>query len=259
MHIDEAEWLEKMGLKITLIFAGKHKADGNPFEALPADVRATLQKSVDKAYSQFVDLVSRNRGLDSQSIRDTEARIYRSDDALEQQLVDAIKTPAEAVAAFLGELGGDDPFANEDEDMSTTPAPAAAAAAPAIDQAALQTAIATAVTAALPGAVASAIGAERERSSAIRGLEEAKGREGLASTLADQGMSVEQAKTILAAAPKTAEAAKINALDAAMSATEQPQVGADGSAKGPGEVVDKAAAILADQASATGRKIPAKA
>lgn len=262
MHVDQSKAMDEWGLKISLIFAGAHKADGNPFEPLPDDVRAAVQASVDKAYVQLCDLVARNRGLDSQSIRDTEARVYRADEALEQKLVDAIKTPAEAVAAFLGELGDDDPNGQEDENMSTAAtAPAAAAAAPAaapqIDQAALSAAVA----AALPGAVATALADDRARQVSIKGCEEAKGREALAEHLAVTGHTLESAKGILAAAPVVAPAAATPAdpLAAAMAATVQPQVGADGSATAPGEVVDKAAAILADQAAVTGRPTLAKA
>jgi ClpP class serine protease len=38
-HEDDSKLLEEMGVKITLIFAGKHKVEGNPFEPLPDDVR----------------------------------------------------------------------------------------------------------------------------------------------------------------------------------------------------------------------------
>lgn len=256
MHVDESKMLENWGLKVTLIFAGKHKADGNPFEPLPDDVREAVQASVDKAYGQFVELVARNRGLDSQSIRDTEARVYRADDALEQKLVDQIQTPSEAVAAFLGELGGDDPFTTEDENMSNAAAPAATAAAPApvaaapvVDQAAINT------------AVSAALAEDRTRQAAIVGSDEAKGREALAQTLALEGMSADQAKRILAAAPKTLAAAAPAAdpLSAAMAATDQPNVGADTEAAAPGEATSASltATILADQANATGRKVAA--
>jgi capsid assembly protease len=257
MHVDESAMLKEWGLKVTLIFAGKHKADGNPFEPLPDDVKADVQASVDKAYGQFVDLVARNRGLDSQTIRDTEARVYRADDALEEKLVDQIKTPSEAVAAFLGELGEDDFADNEDEHNMTekTAAPVATAAAapapaPVIDQAAIS------------AAVSAALSADRARQAAIVGSEEAKGRETLAQTLALEGMEADQAKRILASAPKAAEPKaadpKKDPLSAAMAATEQPEVGADGEgAKGEVTSADAAASILKDFGAATGRKVAA--
>ncbi len=251
MHIDESKLLEEWGLKVTLIFAGKHKVDGNPFEALSEEVRASVQASVDKAYGQFVDLVARNRSLDSQTIRDTEARVYRADEALDAQLVDKVQTPSDAIAAFLGELGGDDPIIHEDEQMTVAaaaapaaaPAPAAAAAAAPVDQAAINNAVQAALT------------EDRSRQAAIVNSDEAKGREGLAQTLALEGMGADQAKRILAASPKaTTAAAPADPLAAAMAETDQPLVGADATKTGGDQAADPVAAILADQANATGRK-----
>jgi hypothetical protein len=50
-------------------------------------------------------------------------------------------------------------------------------------------------------AVANAVSADRERSAAVVGLPEAKGREALARHLALTGLSVDQAKAALSAAP----------------------------------------------------------
>lgn len=258
MHVDQSKMLEEWGLKVSLIFAGKHKADGNPYEPLPDEVRAEVQSSVDKAYGQFVELVSRNRKLDAQMIRDTEARVYRADDALAIKLVDAVKAPSEAVAAFLGEIGDDDPTANEDEDMTTaTPGASTQAAAPAvIDQAAL--------TATVAAAVSDALAADRARTNGILACDEAKGRENLAQTLASQGMGVDQAKVILAAAPKveakTDTKGDKDLLSDAMGQVDQPNVGADGKPTGAngGEGAshtELASQILADQRAATGRKV----
>jgi signal peptide peptidase SppA len=266
IHFDWSKAMEEFGVKVTMIFAGKHKADGNPYEPLPEAVQADLQKSIDKAYGQFVDLVAKNRGLDSQSIRSTEARVYRADDALEEGLIDAIKTPTDAVAAFLGELGDDEPTEEEDEDMKTAAELAAEAAAAALKPAAAAAApaaVAPGLTAAdVANAVATGIREDRERCAAIRGCEEAKGREALAQAYADEGMSVETAKRLLAAAPKAvaaAPAAEADALAAAMAGTPQPEVGADGAAAGGAgggqpTSAELSAQILADQAHVTGRK-----
>lgn len=51
--------------------------------------------------------------------------------------------------------------------------------------------------------IAAAVKADRERCKAIAELPEAKGREKLAASLADKGMSVDEAKELLAAAPKS--------------------------------------------------------
>jgi hypothetical protein len=47
-------FLDMKGITPTLIFAGAHKVDGNPFEPLSPGVRDDLQAEVDNFYSLFV-------------------------------------------------------------------------------------------------------------------------------------------------------------------------------------------------------------
>jgi ATP-dependent Clp protease protease subunit len=89
----------------------------------------------------------------------------------------------------------------KETEMSQPAAPAAPAAQPENPQAAAPAAPAAPAV----DAVAAAVKAERERGNAIRALPEAKGREQLAATLVEQGLSVEAAKTILTAAPKASK------------------------------------------------------
>ncbi len=77
--------------------------------------------------------------------------------------------------------------AAEQTPPAATPAPAAAAPAATVDNTA---------------AIAEAVKADRARCKAIAELPEAKGREKLAASLAEKGMSVDEAKELLAAAPK---------------------------------------------------------
>lgn len=248
MHFDVSGYYAQMGVVPTVIADDPHKADGNPFEPLPDDVKADIKAQVSKRYGEFIELVVRNRGLDSQAIRDMQSRSFRADDALENGLIDAVASPADAVAEFLGELGADDPAEvseEDDEDMAAqaqNPAAAEAAAAPADHSA--------------------AVTAERARIKGIQSCEEAKGRESLASHLAlNTAMSADEAKAILeaspkadaAAAPAAAAAAAPAPADAAAGATAEqgaqgflaamdagksPNVGADGGGEGEGENAD---------------------
>ena len=76
LHADRSGELAAQGVKPTLIFAGSHKVDGNPFEPLSDAVRADLQASVDAHYRQFLDTVAAGRGrkLTADMARATEAR-----------------------------------------------------------------------------------------------------------------------------------------------------------------------------------------
>lgn len=100
LHADLSRRLEEDGVKPTLIFAGQHKVDGNPFEALSEDVRQNLQAEVDSLYAAFLQTVAEGRGsrLTEQMAEATGARTFfgRSADpkldAVKVGLVDRIGT-----------------------------------------------------------------------------------------------------------------------------------------------------------------------
>lgn len=92
MHLDISHALQNRGIKPTLIFAGGHKVDGNPFEPLPPEVRMHFQHEVEKFYDQFVATVAAGTGLSESAIRDTEAQMYVGEDASKAGLVDDIGT-----------------------------------------------------------------------------------------------------------------------------------------------------------------------
>lgn len=241
MHVSMEKALDDWGIKITMIYSGDHKADGNPYEDLPDDVKADIQASVDKRKGEFVSLVVANRPLTTQQVVDTQARSYRPDEALELKLIDAVQTPTDAVSNFLAEMGSDDPDAaeTEDEDMSN------------VDQATHDKAVKDAAEQGRKD--------EQARISGILGSDEAKTRPALASHLAmTTTMSAEDARGILskAAAETPAEGEKDekddkddkdgkgddaadkgkkgNAFDAAMNASGGTNVGADHQGNGDG-------------------------
>ena len=74
MHMDQSQELKNKGRTPTLIFAGAHKVDGNPFGPLSEDVKAALQRDVNTFYDRFVETVSAGRpSLTNDMIRATEA------------------------------------------------------------------------------------------------------------------------------------------------------------------------------------------
>ncbi len=91
LHSDISGALDKAGISPTLIYAGKHKTDANPFEALNKEVKGDLQAEVDRYYSMFVTAVAQGRrNLTEAAIRDTQARTFIGRDALAAGLVDQI-------------------------------------------------------------------------------------------------------------------------------------------------------------------------
>lgn len=251
MHMNIGGLLDKMGVEVTFIHAGKHKVDGHPFAALPDDVKKTIQTGINKSYATFVNKVSAHRNLSAQVVKDTEARTYDADEALTIGLIDAVQTPSEAVAAYMNELSGSETSQENMMTQQTTQPGAegttqAATQAPAVDEKAI---------------ASNASKVERERIAGIMNCDEAKGKAKLANHLAlNTDMSVDDAKAVLAAAAAEAKdeggsGASANHFAAAMDATGNPGVGADhtnGAEDDSGK--SRASRILAAQASLTGRK-----
>lgn len=103
-HEDLSAALEQQGIKVTLISAGKHKVDGNPFEPISDDHRAFAQARVDDFYNQFVKAVASGRGVSPSAVRNGygEGRVLSAKDAKAAGLVDRIATMDETLARLAG-------------------------------------------------------------------------------------------------------------------------------------------------------------
>ncbi len=235
MHVDFSKALDNYGVKYTLIYSGKHKADGNPYEALPDDVRAATQARVDSKREAFIAHVAAMRSMDPERVRATEADAYEAGKALELGLVDAVMTAPSALAQFQSNLPAPSGAFFMEANMADT----------APDAATVQ---------------AETRAAEKARCAAILNHAEAAGRADLAAHLAfETDMTAEQATAMLAKAPRAAAepakpAAGASPLDAAMSAKGTPNVGADDATGTQAPKADSAEFLLASLALATGQK-----
>jgi signal peptide peptidase SppA len=254
-HVDVSRAMEEMGVKITFIFSGKHKVDGNAYEALTPEVKARLQFWCDDMYGLFCDAVARNRGMDVKAVRNTEAECFTAGEAVENGLADEVGPLDDAVAAFTNDPHAADEEEEGDETMTTATAAAAPFAA-ITSQAALDAILGPAKTEAHATGKAEGVkegektGAtsERTRISAILGSEEAKGRSTQAQHLAfETEMSADDAKKMLAKSAKESAAAPPDRLSEAMKDVKNPAVGADvgGSAEGGDDVAKASAAVSA--------------
>lgn len=213
-HLDISEYLKAEGIKPTLIHAGAHKVDANPYEPLPDSVRDDLQAEVEAFYGLFVQAVAAGRAnLSDKAIRATQARCFMGEEALAAGLVDEIST-------------------FEDVLMDLSSAPGGASSKPKgtqmnFTQADLDKARAEGVAEGKKAGAAD----EKARVSAILGGEAAQGRASLASHLAfETDMNADQANGLLAKSAKEAtepkeEAPKGNAAKLAeRMAAQQPLV-----------------------------------
>lgn len=165
-HVSYAGHLAQAGVDITLIYAGAHKVDGNQFEALPAEVRQDMQQRIDAAHRMFAEKVAMYTGLSVDAVTGTEAAVFEGQSGIEAGLADELINASDAISVMATAL-------NSNVRGGTMPQLTAT-------EAAVQ---------------------ENQRVMGILTCQEAKGREQLATMLAgQQGMSVEQARAILAAA-----------------------------------------------------------
>jgi len=104
VHVDESVADAKAGLNYTFLHAGAHKVDGHPHAPLPAPVAADIQADIEQLHDQFIALVAEFRRLTPETIRGTEARVYRGEAALQAGLADQIGTRAEAITALQRQL-----------------------------------------------------------------------------------------------------------------------------------------------------------
>lgn len=216
-HYDWSKALEDYGLKVTFIFAGAHKVDGNSYEPLPESVKERIQERIDGIYSTFTGTVARNRGLEESAVRATEALTYDARGSLEIGFADREGALEEEMVTFAGEVAE-----TEDKDMPNEN-PSASASEGQFTQAQVDALVST--------ARAEAETASRARITAILASDEGKDRPKAAMSLAlKTNLSADEVKATLADMPK--EAAQTQAsgtpFEGAMGNTPNPNVGAEG-------------------------------
>lgn len=177
-HVSYEKALEDDGVKVTLITAGKHKADGNPYEDLPDEVLQRIQTDIDRVYGMFVSRVSRNRGLSEDAVKATEALVFSGVDGKEKGLVDSVESAITFVENLSsGDGGNTTKMESSEMSQESNQNP--------------------------QEMVAAAITGERKRISAILTSANAEGRADLAKHIAcETDLSVEQANVMLATSPK---------------------------------------------------------
>lgn len=99
-HDDLSAAQEKVGVKTTLITAGKYKAEANSLEPLSEDARAHLQSLVDDMYQTFTRDVAAGRGASVDAVRNGfgEGRVLGAKDAVKQGLADHVATLEQTIA-----------------------------------------------------------------------------------------------------------------------------------------------------------------
>lgn len=245
-HLDVSAAMDKAGYKMTFIYAGDRKVDGNPYQALPDEVKARIQARLESMYTIFVSTTARNLGLDETVVRGTQAGTFGAQAAVEIGFAHEISSFDDAMAAFSGEL--DNPAG--EQDMELTPE----------QEKAVQARIDTASASAKAEGLSEGASAEQARIKGIMGCDAAKTRPAMASHLAlNTRQGVEEATGILgvsapekaAAAPANTEAAKPGADFSTAMDQSNPNLGAGAGDQGD---TDSAESFKNEVLAATGFK-----
>ena len=244
MHADYSEAMKERGIKITFIYAGKHKVDGNPYQPLPEDVRNRMQARIDALYSDFVSLVARNRDMDEKAVRKTEAATFMATEAVENGLADEVASFEDAFAAFTAKVNSNDEETVMAENQKAH-----------ITEEALATAVASARAEGMAEGEKHGAVAAMTRIKAIIESDEGKKRPSAALNAAlKTSMSADEATSFLstlaeekteAAAPAPAGAGVgAQVFTAAMNGTQNPQVGAGEGQQNAKSKLDEDSALI---------------
>lgn len=103
LHQDLSGYYQDQGVKITIIRSGKMKAEGSPYEALPAALLDKWQNQADQMRTRFAEFVGKGRGgrFSKTKALKTEAEAFDATESLAHGLIDAIGDPASAFEAFV--------------------------------------------------------------------------------------------------------------------------------------------------------------
>ena len=136
LHTDMSGALDQKGIAVTLIHAGAHKIDANPYQPLPEAIHEQMQRELEVVRFLFAETVAAGRGerLTQTAALATEASVFRGADAIAVGLADELADPVTAFHAFAAAPRGNSSSNRKGPQMTTTPTettnPAPVAASP---------------------------------------------------------------------------------------------------------------------------------
>jgi len=107
-HEDISAALEKEGIVVTEIYAGKYKTEGTPHQPLSAEAKAFKQAQADAVYAKFLKAVARGRGVTPSAVEAGygEGRVLFAKEAKAAGLIDRIGTMDETIGRLVGRKAG---------------------------------------------------------------------------------------------------------------------------------------------------------
>ena len=121
LHTDMSGALDQKGIAVTLIHAGSHKIDANPYQPLPEAVHDQMQRELEVVRFLFAETVAAGRGdrLTQAAALATEAAVFRGANAIAAGLADEIADPVRAFRTFAAAPRGITPPSRKGPQMTT--------------------------------------------------------------------------------------------------------------------------------------------
>lgn len=103
-HQDLSAALEKEGIVVTEIYAGKYKTEGSPFQPLSDETKAFKQGQANAIYAEFLKAVARGRETTVSAVENGygEGRVLFAKDAKAAGLIDRVGTMDETISRLVG-------------------------------------------------------------------------------------------------------------------------------------------------------------
>lgn len=100
LHEDDSGYFEALGVKFTMIRAGKYKGEGNPYEPLTTAGLEFEQSRVEDYYAMFTKAVARGRSVAVSAVRGGfgEGRVVGAQSAVSLGMCDRVETLDDCIA-----------------------------------------------------------------------------------------------------------------------------------------------------------------
>lgn len=96
-HLDTSKLEENVGVKFTTFYRGDNKNNGSPHAPLSDEASSMFNSLIDEAYATFTTSVAEYRGLDTQTVINTQAGLFSGPNAVSAGLADEVSDPQNAI------------------------------------------------------------------------------------------------------------------------------------------------------------------
>jgi signal peptide peptidase SppA len=102
MHEDDSQYLDNLGIKVTLISFGENKVNGNPFERLTDGAKQEMQQMVDSFGGMFEAAVAKGRKTTQANVHATygQGKVFGAKQAVKIGMADTVGTLDDVLARY---------------------------------------------------------------------------------------------------------------------------------------------------------------